>query len=163
MTKIREHNHFNGEYRGAACQSCNTREGKASKEIPVFFHNGSNYDFHFIVTELMKYQDKYNKAEVLPKTSEEYISITYGSFYRKLIFKDSYRFLQQGLGDIAESMKSEDFKIMTDFYKDINLLKQKGVYPYDYIDSIEKLKETQLPPIEAFYLTLKQETITEEE
>ena len=49
VTKIREHNHFNGKYRGAACQSCNTREGKASKEIPVFFHNGSNYDFHFIV------------------------------------------------------------------------------------------------------------------
>ena len=42
VTKIREHNHFNGKYRGAACQSCNTREGKASKEIPVFFHNGTN-------------------------------------------------------------------------------------------------------------------------
>ena len=130
VTKIREHNHFNGEYRGAACQSCNTREGKASKEIPVFFHNGSNYGFHFIVTELMRYENQYNKVEVLPKTSEEYISITYGNIYRKLIFKDSYRFLQKGLGDIAESMKLEDFKIMTDFYKDINLLKQKGVYPY---------------------------------
>ena len=81
---------------------------------------------------------RYNKVEVLPKTSEEYISITYGCLYRKLIFKDSYRFLQQGLGDIAESMKSEDFKIMTDFYKDINLLKQKGVYPYEYIDSIRR-------------------------
>ena len=60
-------------------------------------------------------------------------------------------------------MKSEDFKIMTDFYKDINLLKQIGVYPCEYIDSLEKLNETQLPPIEAFYSTLKQETITEEE
>ena len=160
VTKIREHNHFNGKYRGAACQSCNTQEGKASKEIPVFFHNGSKYDFHFIVIELMKYQDRYNKVEVLPKTSEEYISITYGSFYRKLIFKDSYRCLQQGLSDIAKSMTLEDFKIMADFYKDINLLKQKGVYPYEYIDSLEKLNETQLPPIEAFYSTLKQETIT---
>ena len=55
---------------------------------------------------------------------------------------------------------------MTYFYednKDINLLKQKGVYPYEYIDSIEKLNETQLTPIEAFYSTLKQETMTEEE
>ena len=100
--------------------------------------------------------------EVLPKTSEEYISITYGSIYRKLIFKDSYRFLQKGLGNIAESMTLEDFKIMKDFYKDINLLKQKSVYPYEYIDSIEKLNETQLPPTEALYSTLKQETITEE-
>ena len=163
VTKIREHNHFNGKYRGAACQSCNTQEGKASKEISVFFHNGSKYDLHFIVTELMKYQDRYNNVEIVPKTSEEYISITYGCFNRKLIFKDSYKFLQQGLGDISESIKSEDFKIMTYFYKDVNLLKQKGVYSYEYIDSLDKLNETQLPPIEAFYSTLKQETITEEE
>ena len=106
MTKIREHNHFNKKYR-AACQTCNTQEGKASKEIPVFFHSGSKYDFHFIVTELIKYKNQYNKVEVLPKTSEDYISITYGNIYRKLFFKDSYRFLQQGLGDIAESMKSD--------------------------------------------------------
>ena len=166
VTKIRERNHFNEKYRGAACQSCNTREGKSSKEIPVFFHNGSNYDFHFIVTELIKCENQYNKVEVLPKTSEEYISITYSNIYRNLIFNDSYRFFQKGLGDIAESLTLEDFKITTNFYKDnkhINLLKQKGVYPYEYIDSLEKLNETQLPPIEAFYSTLKQETITEED
>ena len=58
VTKIREHNHFNGKYRETACQSCNTREGKAYKEIPVFFHNGSKYDFHFIVTELMKCENQ---------------------------------------------------------------------------------------------------------
>ena len=154
VTKIREHNHFNGKYRGAACQSCNTREGKASKEITVFFHNGSKYDFHFIVTELMKYQDRYNKVEVLPKNSEEYISITYGSIYRKLIFKDSYRFLQNGLANIAKSMKLDDFIILKGFYEDIELLKEKGIYPYEYIDSIEKLNVTQLPPIEAFFQLL---------
>ena len=115
MTKIRGHNHFNGKCRGAACQSCNTQEGKASKEIPVFFQNGSS-----LVTELIKYENQYNKVEVLPKTSEEYISITYGNMYRKFIFKDSYRFLQQGLGDIAESMTLEDLKIMTYFYKNFN-------------------------------------------
>ena len=58
IEKIREHNHFNGKYRGASCQSCNTLEGKASKIIPVFFHNGSRYDFHFIITELMKQETK---------------------------------------------------------------------------------------------------------
>ena len=85
IAKIREQNHFNGKYRGAACQSCNTNEGKASKVyFLVFFHNGSGYDFHFIVTELLKYKNQYNKVDVLSKTSEEYISITYGSFYRKI-------------------------------------------------------------------------------
>ena len=74
--KIREHNHFNGNYKGAACQSCNKKEGKASKTIHVFFHNGSGYDFHFIVTG---YENQYNKVDVLSKISEEYTSITYGN------------------------------------------------------------------------------------
>ena len=90
-SKVREHNHLSGKYRGASCQSCNTKEGKATKLIPVFFHNGSNYDFHFLIEELMNYEDKYNKVTVLAKNSEEYISIDYGSYYKKLRFLDSYQ------------------------------------------------------------------------
>ena len=32
-----------------------------------------------------------------------------------------------------------------------NYSKEKGVYPYDYMDCFEKLSETTLPPIESFY------------
>ena len=88
--KIREHNHLSGKYRGAACQSCNIKEGKITKLIPVFFHNGSNYDFHFLIEELMKYEDDYNKVKLLSKSSENYISIDYGSNYKKLRFLDSF-------------------------------------------------------------------------
>ena len=162
--KIREHNHFNGKYRGASCQSCNTKEGKSSKIIPLFFHNGSGFDFHFIVEHLAAFEDKYNKMTVLAKTSEDYISITYGSYYRKLVFLDSYRFLQKGLASVGESLATEDFKILsTEFPTSTNLLKRKGVYPYEYISGLEVLNETQLPPIEKFFSTLKQETISEGE
>ena len=164
--KIREHNHMNGKYRGAACQSCNTQEGKVSKRIPVFFHNGSGYDFHFIISELMKYEDKNNKVEVLAKTSENYISITFGNIYRKLVFLDSNRFMQKSLEGIAESLKKEDFIIFDKEFRNLynkDLLKQKGVYPYEYIDSIEKFYETQLPPLEEFYSHLKQQNISEED
>ena len=41
--------------------------------------------------------------------------------------------------------------------------KEKGIYPYEYITSLETLYETQLPPIEAFYSTLKGESITKDE
>ena len=41
----------------------------------------------------------------------------------------------------------------------LNLLRRKGVYPYDYMDSIEKLDETKLPPKEAFYSRLNNEDI----
>ena len=160
--KVREHNHLSGEYRGAACQSCNTKEGKATKLIPVFFHNGSNYDFHFIIEELMKYEDKYNKVKLLSKNSEEYISIDYGLTYTKLRFLDSYRFMSKGLSDVAKSM--DDFPILKkEFDGNISLLKQKGFYPYEYVDSIEKLKDKKLPDIKEFYSTLTQKTIEEKE
>ena len=41
-------NHYTGKYRGAVHDICNLRY-KTSKEIPVIFHNGSTYDYHFIM------------------------------------------------------------------------------------------------------------------
>ena len=144
--KIRKHNHFTGGYRGAACQSCNTKEGKSSKLIPVFFHNGSNYDFHFIIEELKKYEDEYNKVTTLSKSSEDYISIEYGSNYQKLRFLDSYRFLSKGLSDVAKSLK--EFPILESEFEEISLLNQKGFYPYEYIDSIERFNPKNKRPNE---------------
>ena len=49
--KVKDHCHYTGKYRGAAHDICNLRY-KISKEIPVVFHNGSTYDYHFIVKNL---------------------------------------------------------------------------------------------------------------
>ena len=51
--KVRDHCHYTGKYRGAAHNICNLRY-KIPKEIPVVFHNGSTYDYHFIIKELAK-------------------------------------------------------------------------------------------------------------
>ena len=51
--KVRDHCHYTGKYRGAAHNICNLRY-KVPKEIPVVFHNGSNYDYHFIIKKLVK-------------------------------------------------------------------------------------------------------------
>ena len=48
--KDRDHCHYTGKYRGAAHNICNLRY-RTPKEIPVVFHNGSKYDFHFIIKE----------------------------------------------------------------------------------------------------------------
>ena len=42
--------HFNstGEYKGAAHSICNLRYS-VPKRVPIFFYNGSNYDYHFII------------------------------------------------------------------------------------------------------------------
>ena len=49
--KVRDHCHYTGKYRGAAHDLCNLRY-KIAKEIPVVIHNGSTYDYHFIMKEL---------------------------------------------------------------------------------------------------------------
>ena len=36
----------------------------------------------------------------------------------------------------------------------LNLLTRKGIYSHEYMDSPKMLKETQLPPKEAFYSRL---------
>ena len=49
--KVRDYCHYTGKYRGAAHNICNLRY-KIPKEIPVVFHNGYTYDYHFIIKEL---------------------------------------------------------------------------------------------------------------
>ena len=49
--KVRDHCHYAGEYRGAAHSICNLKYS-VPKNICVVFHNGSNYNHHFIIKEL---------------------------------------------------------------------------------------------------------------
>ena len=51
--KVRDHCHHTGKYKGAAHTICNLRY-KIPKETPVLFHNGYNYDPHFIIKEVAK-------------------------------------------------------------------------------------------------------------
>ena len=49
--KVRDHCHYTGQYRGAAHNKCNLKYS-VPKEISIVFHNGSNYDYRFIIKEL---------------------------------------------------------------------------------------------------------------
>ena len=51
--KLRDHCHYTGKYRGAANDICNLTH-KTPKEIPIVFHDGSTYDYHFLIEELAK-------------------------------------------------------------------------------------------------------------
>ena len=51
--KVRYHCHYTGNYRGAAHDICDLKY-KTPKEIPIVFHNGYTYDYHFIIKELAK-------------------------------------------------------------------------------------------------------------
>ena len=47
--------------------------------------------------------------------------------------------------------------------EDLDLLTDKGVYPYDYFNSFDKFREKQLPPKEAFYSNLTESHIEDDE
>ena len=98
--KVRNHYHYTGKYKGAAHNICNLRY-KVPKEIPVVFHNGSTYDYHFIIKELVKEFE--GNFDCLGENTEKYITfsvplkkkidnknleITY-----KIKFIDSFRFM----------------------------------------------------------------------
>ena len=80
--KVRDHDHFNGKYRGAAHSRCNLK-ARSQKTIPIFFHNFSGYDCHIMIKDLMAYRNDNQQIKVIGKTMEEYIgtSIWMYSFY----------------------------------------------------------------------------------
>ena len=49
--KVKDHCHYTGKFRAAA-HSISNLKYKTLKEIPVVFHNGSTYDYHFIIKQL---------------------------------------------------------------------------------------------------------------
>ena len=109
--KVGDHCHYTGKYRGAAHNICNFRY-KVPKEIPIVFHNGSTYDYHFIVKELVKEFE--GNFECLGENTEKYIifsvprkkkienkdlEITY-----KINFFDSYRFMSSWLSKLVDNL-----------------------------------------------------------
>ena len=71
--KVRDHCHFTGKLIRAAHNICNLRY-KVPREIPVKFHNGSTYDYHFIIKELAEeFKDKFT---CLGENTEKYISFS---------------------------------------------------------------------------------------
>ena len=99
--KVRDHCHLTGNYRGPAHSKCNINVTQdQSNFIPFLFHIFSNYDCHMFFKKLVdKKKDKVN-FEIIPKTNEEYISVTYGC----IRFIDSYRFLSSGLDSLVKTL-----------------------------------------------------------
>ena len=66
----------------------------------------------------------------------------------------------------GKELKNEVFEIIREWFEDEKmqeLLLRKGVYPYEYMDSWDRFSETELPPKEEFYSTLKREHISDED
>ena len=115
--KVGDHCHYTGKYRGAAHSICNLRY-KISKEIPVVFHNGSTYDYHFIIKQLAR--EFKGNFDCLGENTEKYITFSvpikkeHGNGKTttyKLKFIDSYRFMQDSLSNLVDDSSGIDNKI----------------------------------------------------
>ena len=166
--------HYTGKYRGAHSK-CNF-EYAIVKEIPVLFHNGSVYDYHFIIKYLVREFEGY--FECLSENTEKYISFTVP--FKKVIndkeikykirISDSCRFVQDSLPNLVDNLSERNInKIDNDvlikrFYNTcqlcnnninkFNLLLRKGIYPCEYMNSWKRFNETELSSKDKLYSTL---------
>ena len=181
FSKVRDHCHYTGKFRGAAHQSCNLKFQRP-KFTPVFFHNLQNYDAHLFVRAL-GLMDEVLSIKCIPNNDEKYISFSLRFELKRITkwdpkgeewievvipheirFLDSFKFTLAGLEGLVKNLSLEDLKETTRFFGEkIDLVSRKGVYPYEFMDDFEKFKKQSLPKKTSFFSRLKQEKISDED
>ena len=174
--KVWEHCHFTGRFRGAAHHLCNLKYCKPDF-IPVIFHNLSGYDSHLFIKNLGFTE---GDIDCIPNNEEKYISftriITVGIYPKKAIdeegytyyeqvpkkhkirFIDSFKFMSTSLNSLVSNLPEDGFDNLEKYYtgEKLTLLKRKGVYPYEYMVSLERLMENHsIPRLPEKVLALK--------
>ena len=127
-----------------------------------------------MISHMEKLNKNKDKISVIAQNSEKFITFTVDN----LEFKDSFSFLSSSLDKLVKLTKYENdtkrdewqngFKfskksIYVNDDNDLDLLTDKGVYPYDYFTDFTKFNETSLPKIEDFYSKLTEEGIKQSE
>ena len=163
--KVRDHCHITGKYRGAAHSDCNLKWAISAEKlkIPVIFHNLKGYDCHFIMQKIgdLVRQDVNIDVGVIASNFEKYIGLRLGNH---LTFKDSFSFMSQSLDRLSSNLGDNEFIYSREAFpndEQFRLMKKKGVYPYDYMDSFQRFSERSLPGIEDFYSILNDTNISE--
>ena len=90
------------------------------------------------------------------------------AFYigKHLAFIDSFQFMGSSLEKLAGVLSEERFIYTREYFpngRQFNLMKAKGVYPYDYMDSFSKFDDTVLPQREDLYSLLNDEDISDDD
>ena len=110
--KTRDHCHLTGNYKGPTHSKCNNNvTQKQSNFIPFVFHIFSIYDCHMFFKRLVNKKKDKRDFEIILKTNEEYLSVTYAC----IRFVDSYRFLSSGLDSLVKTLVDNSHKTLKDF------------------------------------------------
>ena len=171
----RDHCCITGKFRGSAHQECNLKLRIKPEDIkvPVIFHNLRGYDSYFIMQQIGEiaknhaYKDKKGKEQPLkinaiPNNMEKYMAFMLGNH---LNFINNFQFMSLSLDKLVINLPKDDLKYTSKEFtgKKLSLMSQKGVYPYDFMDSFEKFDQMELPTKDQFYSILNDQHITNDE
>ena len=73
------------------------------------------------------------------------------------MFIDSMQYMNSSYYELVKNLSDEDFEYLVEEFdsENIELLKQKGDYLYEYINSFERFNEEKLPAKKYFYSSIK--------
>jgi hypothetical protein len=106
---------------------------------------------------------KFNmQISVIPNNMEKYMAFTLG---KQLVFIDSVQFMNSSLANLANYLPYKSFHYVSQEFKGdrLDLVKQKGVYPYEYMGSFDKFEDKSLPDKTEFYNTMNNTNISNED
>ena len=117
-----------------------------TKKVTVIFPNLIGYESRLIFDELDKFD---MKIDVIPNRSEKYMSFFLN---KNLVFIGSMQFMNSSLEELVKNLSDNNFKYLTEEFgsKNLELLKQKDAYPYEYLDSFKRFGEEKVPDKNVF-------------
>ena len=112
---------------------------------------------HLIIGKIGKFDVKVN---VIPNGLEKYMAFTINN---NLVFIDSMQFMYSSLDALIKTLLDNGFKYLSKTFSSdlLELVKQKGVYQYEYMDSFKNFSEDNLLNRCKFYSSFKNECISE--
>ena len=138
----------------------------------------SGYHAHLFLKELGKKSNR-DDIRVISENNEKYISFNAkinvklarvcnkdSSKHFQLRFIGSCRLTASGLDKRAYNLDDDQGKHFNEFRKEdevFRLIRCKGVYPYEYMDSWKKFEEIELPQKNAFYSKLNMKSISDQD
>ena len=84
---------------------------------------------------------------------------------KNMVFIDSMQFKNSSLESLVKNLSDNDLKYLSGEFSGefLELLKQKGVYPYEYMDSFKKFFENKVPDRSKCFSSLKDESVSEKD
>ena len=133
---------------------------KDQDHVPCsFVYKVACIDSHLIMKEISKFDVK---VSVIRNGLEKCMAFTINT---NLVFIDSMQTMDSSLDSLVKNLSDNDFKYLCEEFSGeiLRLIKQKGVYPYEYMDSFKKFSENKLPNRCKFFSSLKDVCISEKD